>query len=383
MKPQHKQKSLFIGSIPNETPQTEVTNLIGRFGEVTNATFKAPKKGRDFYSCIIEMSTRGECLDALNAQPLYLAGSRLSIGFYLYKSEIRKEKYECGKRMVYVCNIPLGMTQEQIEDRFNREGKVVEKCLLNKKGFYESPMENYGFLVLRSYSDVDRLLKKKSVSVVFEGKKSQLLLKKFTQKISVGAKKKKKNKNGKKYKGIPSWDELPERDGGARLAEDLDNSAGVILAGFDIQELNRQGYHSQIDERVNSSQWKPRPQDQFMTGIRFREHKRSGYSHQHPQQGMKRQVTNQLNFDLYEQDGKQEFENSERFSHQNEWLDQNCSGAQNFNSIKNFGLKNPKKNNCQINKFNEKRETEFYYLLVKIKSKIFFKFFFNFSNFFS
>ena len=134
MNQESKQKSLFVGSIPISTPQAQVERLFKKFGSITKATFKAPKKGRDFYSCILQMRTREECLNALKAQPLYLAGSKLSLGFYLYKSQIRKEKFECGKRMVYVCNIPIGMSQDQIYDLFNREGFMVEKCLLNKKG---------------------------------------------------------------------------------------------------------------------------------------------------------------------------------------------------------------------------------------------------------
>ena len=185
MKPSSKQKSLFIGSIPLNTPESEVIGLFSKFGEVLKTNFKAPKKGRDFFSCILEMPSKEHCLEILDSQPLYIRGSRLSIGFYLYKSEIRRQKYESGKRMVYICNIPIGMTQDQLEVRFRKEGLTVEKCLLNKKGDYESPMENYGFVILSSEAEAKWLLGQEVIGIYFKGKRSKIYLKEFHQKLSI------------------------------------------------------------------------------------------------------------------------------------------------------------------------------------------------------
>ena len=192
MNKQSKQKSLFVGSIPVGTPQNAITSLFKDFGTVIQTTVKAPKKGRDFFSCIIEMSSREECLNILDSQPLYLANSRLAVGFYLYKSQIRKEKFECGKRMVYICNIPIGMTQAEVERHFSRVC-AVERCLINKKGTYESAMENYGFLVLSSEVEVDRLLRRNKILVRYNEIEDFIFIKPFNQKISCDKKKKKKS----------------------------------------------------------------------------------------------------------------------------------------------------------------------------------------------
>ena len=266
MNPSSKQKSLFVGSIPLNTPESEVRQIFSKFGRVIDTTFKAPKKGRDSFSCILEMQTRDQCFEILDSQPFYLNGSRLSVGFYLYKSEVRKKKFESGKRMVYICNIPIGMSEEDLEDLLRREGVTVEKCLLNKKGDYESPMENYGFVVLGSEDEVNWLLGKGSFGVKFSGQKSTILIKEFVQKLSL----KKKSKKMKKMKNFQKNKEKFQLEKNFKIIEESGNKE--LLSQIDgFQEIQDKHNAESFASASNNKNY------QFSEGCRNRHFEHNYY----------------------------------------------------------------------------------------------------------
>lgn len=173
-------KKLFIASLPSSVSKKDMHNIFSKYGKIKRVEMVTQKdsnrcKGFAFVTYFSE-----EVAEQVLDEEIYFQGRRLSIREQLKGTQLKAYKQNFCKRRMFIGNIPSGVTDEELREKFREYGRVETGYLI--KDHRTGLNTNFGYILFKKIETLKMVIKmevKINGRIVsceeFKGKKSNYM----------------------------------------------------------------------------------------------------------------------------------------------------------------------------------------------------------------
>ena len=182
---------IFLGCLPPNTDEQELRAYFSEFCSISEMKLKYRSNkqcaGYGYFFCNEDSN-----ISTLTDTPHYHKGRSLECRLYLSGEELKKYQEKFNKRRLYIGNLPLGTTDEQLFEFFNHISPVMRAYTLEKP---DDDGKWFGFVVFKNESALE------DVQSQVLHLKGNLLEVKMVSKDKNAHKRKKKSKGDLSFRG--------------------------------------------------------------------------------------------------------------------------------------------------------------------------------------
>lgn len=150
-----KPSAIFVGSIPSDTTSKELRAYFSTFGKIQSLKYKKKPGKLSNNVAILKIESKTTFDLIFRSQPLILKGTELKIREKLNGFKLAKAEADIANRRVYVKNIPLDMSDNELQSAFQRFGDV-ELCYICKDKRKLGAATDYAFVTFVDQLSADR-----------------------------------------------------------------------------------------------------------------------------------------------------------------------------------------------------------------------------------
>jgi RNA recognition motif-containing protein len=175
-------KKLFIASLPSNVNKKDMHNIFSQYGKIKRVemvTQKGSNRCKGF--AFVTYHSEQVANTVLNTE-IFFQGRKLSVREQLKGSQLKAYKQNFCKRRMFIGNIPSGVTDSELRDRFREFGLVETGYVI--KDHRTGLNSNFGYIlfkdqkVLQHVITLEIRIHDRVVSCQeFKGKKSKITVK--------------------------------------------------------------------------------------------------------------------------------------------------------------------------------------------------------------
>lgn len=151
-------KKIFVGSIPTSYQKEEVIEYFSVYGEIQGFSIIVKKSDKD-HICGILSCGEEDTTQRILSEKHILRGQILDCHIYLRGSKLKKYLTELNQRNVYVTEIPIDCTFNQLKCVFGKFGKIQNIKFLHSKRV----KEKYAIVTFFDIKAAQEALRKKRI----------------------------------------------------------------------------------------------------------------------------------------------------------------------------------------------------------------------------
>ncbi len=162
-------KLLFVGGLSQAITETDLYSHFNQLCQVESVKIAVDRKSHQSKGYAILTLGSADQVDQMAAQPHVICGRRVDCQRAARNKEKQKWKDDLKKKKLFINNLPVGCTSEELEQLFGLYGEV--RCSYIIKDFVTGEPKGYGFVEYVTEADATATL---SRSIELKG--SQLVL---------------------------------------------------------------------------------------------------------------------------------------------------------------------------------------------------------------